>query len=221
MLAFLYLHMVYKKGRGAQINPPNRFLKNSGKENFYDDLPTEEERAELAAHHPATKYIKVFPKTIVNEVKSPDLPMMWSLNPYQGCEHGCVYCYARNAHEYWGFSTGMDFETNILYKSNAPSLLRKQLSSPSWKASPIVVSGNTDCYQPVERKLEITRKLLQIFYEFRHPVSVITKNSMITRDTDILRPLAAHNLVHVNFSLTTLQEELKRKLEPRTASVRN
>lgn len=213
--------MLYKKGRGAQINPVNRFLKNSEHESYFEDLPTNEERSILAAQNEPTKFIQVFPKTILNEVKSPDLPMSWSVNPYQGCEHGCVYCYARNTHEYWGYSSGTDFESNILYKQNAPALLAQKLLSPKWVAAPIVVAGNTDCYQPIERKLCITQRLLEVFWKFKHPLSIITKNSMITRDEHILAELAKHHLVHVHFSLTTLNENLKRKLEPRTASVRN
>jgi DNA repair photolyase len=213
--------MIYKKGRGAQINPPNKFLKNSQRDVFYEDLATMSEREELASKSEATQYIRVYPKTILNEVKSPDLPMSWSLNPYQGCEHGCVYCYARNAHEYWDYSSGTDFETHILYKADAHKLLEQRLNSPKWKPVPVLVAGNTDCYQPIERKLCITQKLLKVFLKYKHPVSVITKNSMITRDEDILSELAKDHLVHVHFSLTTLNEELKRKLEPRTASVRN
>ena len=150
------------KGRGAQINPANRFLKAENS-HYYDDLPTHEEREELALYNAKTKIIEVHPKTIVNKVDSPDLGFNWSLNPYQGCEHGCVYCYARNSHEYWDFSAGMDFEQNILVKKNAAELLREKLLSKNWKAEMISLAGNTDCYQPIERKLQITRSLLEVF----------------------------------------------------------
>lgn len=211
---------IYIRGRGAQSNPHNRFFKTQVETNL-DDLPTEEEREEALAHNPKTKFIEVFPKTIVNKVDSPDLGMGYSANPYQGCEHGCVYCYARNAHEYWDYSAGQDFEQNILVKKTAPALLRQFLENPKWKAATILLSGNTDCYQPAERKFEITRRMLEIFYEYRHPVAIITKNTMIERDIDILSKLAADDLVHVVLSLTTLNEDLKRILEPRTASARN
>ncbi len=145
---------------------------------------------------------------------------MYSLNPYQGCEHGCIYCYARNTHEYWGFSAGLDFESKIIVKQNAPALLEKFLIHPDWHATPIMVSGNTDCYQPLERKLEITRKLLMIFAKYRHPVGMISKNSLVTRDIDILTDLAKDNLVQVHISITTLNEDLRRVMEPRTASAK-
>jgi len=208
----------YIKGRGSQLNPANRFLKNSEREIYVDDLPTQEEREELLTENPKTKYIEVFPKTILNKVDSPDLGMGWSMNPYQGCEHGCIYCYARGTHEYWGYSAGAEFEQNILVKKNAPELLEKALMSKKWKASAIMLSGNTDCYQPAERKLRITRELLKVFLKFKHPVGIITKNSLVERDIDILTELAAQRLVSVTMSLTTLDEKLKRVMEPRTSS---
>ena len=211
---------LYIRGRGAQSNPHNRFIKNTVETNL-DDLATEQEREEALLHNPKTKFLEVFPKTLVNKVESPDLRGMWSLNPYQGCEHGCVYCYARNSHEFWDFSAGKDFEQNILVKKSAPSLLRQYLSNRKWTGEPMLLSGNTDCYQPGERQFRITRQLLEIFYEYRHPIGIITKNAMIERDIDILSKLAADNLVHVVLSLTTLDEDLKRIMEPRTASARN
>jgi DNA repair photolyase len=144
--------------------------------------------------------------------------MDYSINPYQGCEHGCVYCYARNTHPYWGYSAGLDFEKEILVKHDAPKLLKARFRSKNWKASPIMLSGNTDCYQPAERKYRITRQLLEVFWDFRHPVGVITKNKLILRDLDILKQLAAHNLVRVAISLTTLDRELQHILEPRTST---
>ena len=148
-----------------------------------------------------TLYIDTFPKTIVNKVESPDVGMQFSLNPYQGCEHGCIYCYARNSHEYWGYDAGLDFESRILVKRNAVQLLEKKLASRSWRAAPIVLSGNTDCYQPAEKKFELTRKLLQVFLKYRHPVGIITKNALILRDLDVLQQLREDNLVSANISI--------------------
>jgi len=142
------------------------------------------------------------------------------MNPYQGCEHGCIYCYARNTHEYWGYSAGLDFERKILYKKNAPQLLEAKLKSKTWKAQNIMFSGNTDCYQPIEKKLEITRKMLEVLWKYKHPVSFITKNALILRDLDILTEMAKLNLVHVSISITSLKEETRRILEPRTASIK-
>ncbi|MBK7407626.1 MAG: PA0069 family radical SAM protein [Saprospirales bacterium] len=200
------------KGRGAQINPNNP----------YDKLQTELERdIQDLAEEPAgeTEYITVYPKTILNKVTSPDIPADFSMNPYQCCEHGCVYCYARNTHPYWGYSAGLDFERKILIKQDAPKILEKKLQSPKWKATPIMFSGNTDCYQPAEQKYQLTRQMLEILWKYRHPVGLITKNKLILRDIDILEKMAAHNLVHVAISLTTLEEPLRRLLEPRTSSV--
>jgi DNA repair photolyase len=199
-----------QKGRGAQSNLTNRYSKLN-----YDDKEfIEEEDAKIIQ----TKYIEVFPKTIVNPVKSADIPMDYSMNPYEGCEHGCAYCYARNTHPYWGYNAGLDFERVILVKKNAPELLRKTISKKTWKVSPIMFSGNTDCYQPIEKKLEISRQLLQILLEYKHPVGIITKNSLIQRDIDILQEMAALNLVSAVISITTLNEDLRRKMEPRTST---
>jgi DNA repair photolyase len=202
----------YFKGRGAQIRTDNKFLKAQYVTEHVEGLD------EPLMSAPETQVFYETPKKIVNKVTSPDLGMMYSMNPYQGCEHGCIYCYARNSHEYWGFSAGIDFESKIIVKENAPALLEKCLLNPNWEAVPISVSGNTDCYQPLERKFEITRKILKVFAQYRHPVGMITKNSLITRDIDILSDLAKDNLVHVYISITTLNEELRRAMEPRTAS---
>ena len=155
-------------GRGAQSNPVNRFDKIQRERTplFYEDPMNPSIK---------TKFIKVLAKTIVNKVESPDIHLDFSINPYQGCEHGCVYCYARVTHNYWGYSAGLDFESIISAKMNAPQLLESKLKSKKWKASPIMMSGNTDCYQPIERKLEISQKLLQIFWRYRHPVAIVTK----------------------------------------------
>jgi len=199
----------FLKGRGAQINTPNPFLNS-----IHDHDPTvtwEDGQTQVQ-----TQFIYVKAKSIVNKVPSTDVGMSYSMNPYQGCEHGCVYCYARNTHNYWGYSAGLDFEQKILVKKDAPALLAKKLRSKNWEGVPIVLSGNTDCYQPVEKRLEITRKLLEIMLQFRHPVGIITKNNMVLRDLDILKQLAEHNLVKVNISVTTLDVSLQQKLEPRT-----
>lgn len=202
----------YFKGRGAQIRTGNKFLKNEYVTDHIEGLD------EPLLSAPTTQIFYENPKKIVNKVTSPDLAMMYSVNAYQGCEHGCIYCYARNTHEYWGFSAGLDFESKIIVKKNAPQLLERAILHPDWQAVPISVSGNTDCYQPLERKMEITRNMLKVFARYRHPVGMITKNSLITRDIDLLSDLAKENLVHVYISITTLNEDLRRKMEPRTAS---
>ncbi|MEY2923630.1 MAG: hypothetical protein RLZZ337_170 [Bacteroidota bacterium] len=204
------------KGRGAQLNTQNKFEKHSV-EVFWDDSIFDEE---ILAEDNLTEYTEVFPKTIVNRVDSPDIPSDWSMNPYQGCEHGCVYCYARITHEYWGYSAGKEFEQKIMVKKNAAELLEKQLRSKTWKPSPIMLSGNTDCYQPAERKFGLTRQLLEVCLKLKHPVGIITKNALVCRDIDILQKLAKLNLVHVHISITTLDEELRRTMEPRTSSVK-
>jgi DNA repair photolyase len=171
------------------------------------------------ADHNKTTYVPIFPKTIVNKVNSPDVGMQYSMNPYQGCEHGCVYCYARNTHEFWGYSAGLDFERNILIKKAAPELLEEKIKRKKWKASTIVMSGNTDCYQPAEQEYELTRKCLEVFLKYRHPVGIITKNALVLRDLDILKELNSYNLIGVNISVTSLSEKIRRTLEPRTASI--
>ncbi len=201
----------YLKGRGAQINPSSRFDKFITDDNPRHEL--EEDETQIK-----TKFIEVHPKTILNKVDSPDIPLEYSMNPYQGCEHGCVYCYARNTHPYWGYSAGLDFEQKILYKKNAAHLLENKLKSPKWKAAPIMLSGNTDCYQPAEIEIKITRSVLEVFWKYRHPVGIITKNSLISRDLDILKKLSEHDLVHVVISITTLDDKLRQFMEPRTSS---
>lgn len=205
--------MVYLKGKGAQINVPNKFLTHQISTDEIDGLDEE-----LLIGKPKTEIFHETPKKIISTNKSPDIGMSASINPYQGCEHGCVYCYARNSHEYWGFSAGLDFETKIIVKPDAPMLLEKEFLKPSWKPRTIMLSGNTDCYQPLEKKFELTRKLLNVFNKYQNPVGIITKNALVTRDLDILKELASNNLVHVIFSITTLDEKLRQKLEPRTAS---
>ncbi len=201
----------YLKGRGAQLNTANRFHHTIHEA---DPLNMVEEDSPQFR----TEHIIVHPKTILNKVDSPDIGMAYSMNPYQGCEHGCVYCYARNTHNYWGYSAGLDFETKILIKKDAPQLLEQKLKSKNWEPRPIMLAGNTDCYQPAEREYKITRQILEVLWKYRHPIGVITKSSLVLRDLDILKKLAEHRLLRVSISLTTLNEELRQFLEPRTAS---
>lgn len=204
------------KGRGAQVKPENPFLK----QHYVTDHP-EGLDEEFLKEKPVTQVYYEHPKKIVNKVDSPDVGMAYSLNAYQGCEHGCIYCYARNSHQYWGYDAGLDFETKIIVKPEAPALLEQHLLNKKWKPQPIVLSGNTDCYQPLEQKYKLTRQLLRIFLKYRHPVGIITKNTLITRDIDLLQELAQNALVHVHFSITTLDEDLRRVMEPRTATAKN
>ncbi|WP_298157260.1 PA0069 family radical SAM protein [Flavobacterium sp.] len=208
----------YIKGRGAQKNVDNRFFSQS-----YEMLDDFLNYCEAEGDKPddnRTHYLEVFPKTIVNRVESPDVGMEYSMNAYQGCEHGCIYCFARNSHEYWGYSAGLDFERKIMVKKNAPALLEEKLKSKNWKAQTIVMSGNTDCYQPAEKQFKITRECLEVFLKYRHPVAIITKNALISRDMDIISELAKDNLIGVNVSITSLNEKTRQLLEPRTAAIK-
>jgi len=202
----------YLKGRGSQIKPANKFLKAEFVTEHIEGLD------EDFQVNPQTQVFVENPRKIINPVDSPDLGMAYSMNPYQGCEHGCIYCYARNTHEYYGFSAGLDFETKIVAKMNAAIVLEKQIADPSWKVSPIMLSGNTDCYQPLERRLELTRGMLKVLARYRHPVGIITKNALIARDLDVLKDLASEQLVQVMISVTTLDEDLRRVMEPRTST---
>jgi DNA repair photolyase len=197
----------FRKGRGAQAHPPNPY--HSTYKEYWDQEDLFPEK---------TQYVEVEAKSIVNRVKSPDLQIFYSLNPYQGCEHGCIYCYARNSHTYWDYDMGLDFETRILVKTNAPELLEKFFQQKSWEPWPILLSGNTDPYQPAEVKYQLTRRLLQVFLKYKNPVEIITKNALILRDLHLLTSLSYHGLVRVRISLTTANEELRRKMEPRTAT---
>ena len=210
--------MSYIKGRGAQLNTHNRFFKEQHiiRNDFLNYCEAEQESADGNK----TSYLEIFPKTILNKVTSPDIGFGYSMNPYQGCEHGCIYCYARNTHEYWGYSAGLDFERKILYKANAAELLEKKLKSRNWNPQNIMFSGNTDCYQPIEKKLEITRKMLEVLLKLKHPVSMITKNALILRDLDLLKKMANLRLVNVSISITSLSEETRRILEPRTTTIK-
>src|SRR5665647_43253 len=188
----------YIEGRGAQFNTTNRFLKNQEVKEEIEAID-EWDNANVA-----TRYIEQQVKSIVNKVESPDLGMAYSMNPYAGCEHGCIYCYARNVHEYWGYSAGLEFEQKIIVKKNAPQLLRKFLMHPKWDATPIMLSGNTDCYQPAEQKYRLTRQMLEVCNDFNQPVGILTKNSWIIKDKDILQEMSKKNLVSAMVSVTSL-----------------
>ncbi len=201
------------KGKGAQFNPQNPF--SSLKVGVIHDEGVDEYTHE---EKPPLKIYYETPKTILSKNSSSDIPFTYSVNPYQGCEHGCIYCYARNSHTYWGFSSGLDFESKIVVKRDAVTKFERELSKPSWKPQPIMFSGNTDCYQPIEKDYKLTRGLISVALKYRNPISIITKNALIERDIDLLSELAKLNLVYVYFSITTLDERLRRTLEPRTSS---
>jgi DNA repair photolyase len=202
------------QGRGASWSPANRFEKLHVDVTDFDAVdPTAlEERPRRA-----TQFFRDATETIITRNNSPDVGFETSVNPYRGCEHGCIYCYARPSHEYLGFSAGLDFESKIMVKTSAPELLEAELGSPRWKPQVIVMSGVTDPYQPVERRLEITRRCLQVFAKFRNPVAIITKNRLVTRDADLLGELASHRAAAVNVSVTSLDVNLQHVLEPRTS----
>ncbi len=204
------------KGRGSHINPANRFEVihvDADWEHFDGDVDFLAE-----ADRPKTEYLPDASQSIVAENHSPDVPFRFSVNPYRGCSHGCSYCYARPTHEYLGLNAGLDFETKVLVKHDAPKLLRAFLSRPSWQPEPITFSGVTDCYQPAERDFRLTRQCLEVAWETRQPIGIITKNAMVVRDLDILQPMASSRLVHVYLSVTTLDAELARTMEPRTST---
>jgi DNA repair photolyase len=200
-------------GRGSRLQPPNRFLNLR-----YEPDPDDPGGEGDGPPDPRTQFFVERSRSIVTENDSPDIPFRYSLNPYRGCEHGCSYCYARPTHEYLGFNAGLDFETRIVVKTNAPELLRDFLAHPSWRPEPITLSGVTDCYQPAERHFRLTRGCLEVAWQARQPVSIITKNALVLRDLDLLRDLAAEGLVHVMLSLTTLDAALARSMEPRTSA---
>jgi DNA repair photolyase len=204
------------RGRGASWSPANRFEKLHVDLNDVDVVDVDPETEERPQR--GTQYFRDETKSVITRNNSPDVGFETSLNPYRGCEHGCIYCYARPTHEYLGFSAGLDFESKIMVKTSAPELLRAELESPRWQPQTLVLSGVTDPYQPVERKLGITRGCLEVLARFRNPVAIITKNRLVTRDVDLLRDLAAQNGVAVNISVTSLDSNLQRVLEPRTSS---
>jgi DNA repair photolyase len=203
-------------GRGASWSPANRFEKLHVDVNDFDVVDVNPDEGERPRRE--TQFFRDGTKTIITRNNSPDVGFETSLNPYRGCEHGCIYCYARPTHEYLGFSAGLDFESKIVVKTNAPELLHAELERPGWKPEVLVMSGVTDPYQPVEKKLRITRGCLEVLAKFRNPVAIITKNRLVMRDADLLRELANYNAVAVNISVTSFDPKLQRVLEPRTSS---
>ena len=196
------------KGRGAADNPRGRF----------ETLARDRDGDDHIESHPQTVITLQQARSIISRNDSPDLPFNQSINPYQGCEHGCIYCYARPSHAYLGLSPGLDFETRLFAKENAAGLLREELSRPGYRCELISLGANTDPYQPAERKARITRGILEVLWEFRHPVAIVTKGSLIERDLDLLEPMAAEGLVQVFVSIGTLDGEIARTLEPRAAA---
>jgi len=199
------------KGRGAVSAPLGRF----------EQRPVEldaEAAHKKAQQAPRTTLRAMQAGRVISTNNSPDIPFDQSINPYQGCEHGCVYCYARPSHSYLDLSPGLDFETRIFYKPNAATQLQKEWEKKSYECKPITIGANTDPYQPAEKKLEITRQLLEQFVEYRHPVNIITKSNLITRALDLLTDLAADNLCSVAISIPTMDDDLKRIMEPRVPS---
>src|SRR5438128_8902398 len=214
------------RGRGASWSPANRFEKlhvdlsdvDVVQADREDEPPLNGDDVSKDRRRRETQFFRDGTKTIITHNNSPDVGFETSLNPYRGCEHGCIYCYARPTHEYLGFSAGLDFESKIMVKTDAPELLRMELESPRWKPQTLVLSGVTDPYQPIEKKLRITRGCLEVLAKFRNPVAIITKNRLVTRDADLLRELANCKAVAVNISVTSLDPNLQRVLEPRTSS---
>ncbi|HEX8541485.1 MAG TPA: PA0069 family radical SAM protein [Pseudomonas sp.] len=199
------------RGRGTASNPHNRFAPNRSvaeDDGWYQEVPMTQ----------GTQVTSETAKSIITRNSSPDIPFDRSINPYRGCEHGCIYCYARPSHAYWDMSPGLDFETKLIAKTNAAAVLEQQLSKPGYKCAPITLGANTDPYQPIEREYKITRAVLEVLLRYRHPVTIITKGSLILRDLDLLAELAKQRLLSVFISLTTLDDELKRILEPRAAA---
>jgi DNA repair photolyase len=197
--------------RGTASNPHNRFAPSRSlaeDDGWYQEVPLTQ----------GTQVTSETAKSIITRNSSPDIPFDRSINPYRGCEHGCIYCYARPSHAYWDMSPGLDFETKLIAKTNAAAVLEQQLSKPGYRCAPITLGANTDPYQPIEREYKITRAVLEVLLRYRHPVTIITKGSLILRDLDLLAELAKQNLVSVFISLTTLDDELKRILEPRAAA---
>ena len=203
------------KGRGSHLNPPNRF----GGLHYVPDWEQIEHDAEYLddIRNTPTQYLPDQAKSIVTENNSPDVGFRYSVNPYRGCSHGCAYCYARPTHEYLGMSAGLDFETRILVKEDAPELLRRELMSPKWKPQTLALSGVTDPYQPIERRLQLSRRCLEVLCAFRNPVGIVTKSQLVARDADLLSELAKVDAAVVFVSLTTLDADLAGKLEPRAA----
>src|SRR5437667_4813752 len=214
------------RGRGASWSPANRFEKlhvdlsdvDVVQADREDEPPLNGDDVSKDRRRRETQFFRDGTKTIITHNNSPDVGFETSLNPYRGCEHGCIYCYARPTHEYLGFSAGLDFESKIMVKTDGPELLRVELESTRWKPQVLVMSGVTDPYQPVEKKLRITRGCLEVLTKFRNPVAIITKNRLVVRDLDLLQELSSYHAVAVNISVTSLDPKLQRVLEPRTSS---
>lgn len=204
------------KGRGSTGYLPGRFAVTTAQAE--DDGWHERDRADEIESAPATQVTEERARSIISRNQSPDIPFQQSLNPYRGCEHGCSYCFARPSHAYLDLSPGLDFETRIFAKTNAPELLRKELAKPGYRCSPIALGINTDAYQPTERRLGLTRRIIEVLAETRHPFSLITKNALVERDLDLLAPMARDHLVQVYFSITTLDNQLSARLEPRASA---
>lgn len=223
-MAILYIQTVLvsaMKTRATGLNPHNRFqtiVTDRGADDVHDDGWHRAPEDELNPDSLATEVVNESVKSIISRNSSPDVPFDQSINPYRGCEHACIYCFARPTHAYWDMSPGLDFETRLIAKPNAAQKLREELDKPGYTVSPIALGVNTDAYQPLERKRGITRELLKVMLDYRHPVSILTKGGLILRDLDLLTELAAQGLCSVRISLTTLSNDLKRQMEPRTAA---
>lgn len=200
---------------GSMLNPPNRF-EAMRREADFDHWEWDPDDVAERDRRPV-EYLTDTSKSIVSENDSPDIMFRYSINPYRGCQHGCAYCYARNSHEYLGFNAGFDFETKIVVKHDAAALFREFLARPKFEPDVVMFSGVTDCYQPAERQFRLTRQCLEVARDCRLPVGIITKNALICRDVDILQEMAALGLAHANISVTTLDSELARVMEPRTS----
>lgn len=205
------------KTRATPLNPQNRF-QPIVTDRQYDDGWYRDPADDTCPDSLATEVVDEQVRTIISRNQSPDIPFDQSINPYRGCEHACIYCFARPTHAYWDMSPGLDFETRLIAKPNAADQLRRELDKPGYRVSPIALGMNTDAYQPIEKQREITRDILKVLAEYRHPVSIITKGALILRDLDLLAELAGQGLCSVRVSLTTLDNTLKRQMEPRTAA---
>src|SRR5690242_20638756 len=205
-----------RKGRGALSNPEGRFesIRKQSEDDGWNTPPGPEDEPA-----PIETIVRADPaRSIITRNQSPDIPFNQSINPYKGCEHGCTYCYARPSHAYVGLSPGLDFETRLFYKADAAALLEKELAAPSYKCSPIMIGANTDPYQPIEKTHKVTRSLLEVMLRYKHPVTITTKGALVARDVDLLAGLARDRLTRVMFSIPTLDNEMKRVLEPRAAA---
>jgi DNA repair photolyase len=205
-----------RKGRGATFDPANRYRRDTRAP--YDDGWSGTDDAAGEPNRPRTTVTVVPARSIIARNDSPDIPFDRSINPYQGCEHGCIYCFARPTHAYHDLSPGLEFETRILAKPNAAELLRSELARPGYRCAPIALGTNTDPYQPAERTWKITRSVLEVLVECHHPYTIVTKSAMIERDIDLIAPMAARNMARAAISITTLDRELARRLEPRAAA---